>query len=189
MSLARYIRQLSLAVALVLAVSLLCFAQANKPGEYQVKAAYLYNFGKFVNWPSSFTPLNKNSFVICILGQDPFGSVLESTVAGERVSGKPVELRRISRKQDATSCRVLFISSSERDRLEEVLTDFAPINILTVSDMPNFTSRGGIIQFVVLDNKIRFEVNLTAAERSNLTLSSELLKVAVAVHRTPESGN
>lgn len=189
MSLARYLRQLALALTLVFAVSFPCFAQANKPSEYQVKAAYLYNFGKFVNWPANFAPPNKDSFVICIVGQDPFGTALESTVTGEKVGGKPVEVHRLSKKQDAASCRVLFISSSERDRLDEVLTDFAPVNILTVSDMPNFTSRGGIIQFVVIDNKIRFEVNLFAAERSNLNLSSELLKVAVAVHRAPESGN
>lgn len=189
MSLARHIRQLGWAVVLVFAVSLFAFAQNNKPNEYQVKAAYLYNFGKFVSWPASFTPPNKDSFAICILGQDPFGTALESTVAGEKVGGKPVEVLRISKKQEAASCRVLFISSSERDRLDEVLVDFAPANILTVSDMPNFTSRGGIIQFVVIDNKIRFEVNLSAAERSNLNLSSELLKVAVAVHRTPVSGN
>jgi hypothetical protein len=189
MSRARYIRQTALAVAPVFVVSLLCFAQANKPNEYQVKAAYLYNFGKFVNWSSSFTPSNKESFAICIVGQDPFGTALEATVAGEKVGGKPVEVRRISKKQDAASCRVLFVSASERDRLDEVLTDFAPVNILTVSDMPNFTSHGGIIQFVVIENKIRFEVNLSAAERSNLNLSSELLKVAVAVHRSPESGN
>jgi hypothetical protein len=100
-----------------------------------------------------------------------------------------VQIHRISKKQDAASCRVLFISSSEDSRVREILTDFAPVNVLTVSDMPNFVARGGIIQFVVLDNKIRFEVNLSAAERSNLNLSSELLKVAVAVHRTPESGN
>jgi hypothetical protein len=188
MSLARYIRQIAWVAILVFAFCAGCPAQS-KPNEYQVKAAYLYNFGKFVNWPSGFTPVDKDAFIICILGQDPFGTALESTVAGEKIGGKPVQVRRISKKQDVSSCRVLFISSSERDRLDEVLTGFALVNVLTVSDMPNFTSRGGIIQFVVVDNKIRFEVNLSAAERSNLNLSSELLKVAVAVHRTPGSGN
>src|ERR1700744_5267172 len=115
MSLARYLRQLALVTVLVFAWAVSGFAQANKPNEYQVKAAYLYNFGKFVNWPASFAPINKNSFEICILGQDPFGTVLESTVAGEKIGGKPVEIRRISKKQDAASCRVLFIGSSERD--------------------------------------------------------------------------
>lgn len=188
MSLARNIRQLAWVVALLFGLSGVCFAES-KPNEYQVKAAYLYNFGKFVNWPAGFTVADNDSFAICIIGEDPFGPAMNSIVAGEKIGGKPVQIRHISKKQDAASCRVLFISSSEDSRVREILTDFAPVNVLTVSDMPNFVARGGIIQFVVLDNKIRFEVNLSAAERSNLNLSSELLKVAVAVHRTPESGN
>lgn len=161
----------------------LCAAQIPKATEYEVKAAYLYSFGKFVNWPSNASAGGPDDFVICVLGQDPFGANLQTIVAGEKIGGKPVTAKRISTKEDGSHCRIIFISASEQPRLKQILTDFTPSNVLTVSDMPDFTARGGMIQFVMRDNKVRFEVNLTAAERAGINLSSELLKVAVGVHR------
>jgi hypothetical protein len=152
------------------------------PTEYQVKAAYLYNFAKFVEWPPEVIA-SDSSFNICVLGHNPFDANLGTTIAGESVKGKNVAVKTISRAQDGTGCQVLFISSSEETRLKDILAVLDKNSVLTVSDMPYFTRRGGMIQFVTEANRVRFEVNLTSAERTGLILSSQLLKVAVAVKR------
>ena len=151
-----------------------------KPGEYQVKAAYLYNFGRFVEWPS--TSVSKGGpFTICVLGPDPFGSALDATLAGETIDGMSVVPRRVSRPRDAVRCRILFISSAEEGSLKETMAVLDKVSVLTVSDISQFTRRGGMIQFSLEGNRVRFEVNLTAADRAGLTLSSQLLKLAMSV--------
>ncbi|MGB7281278.1 MAG: YfiR family protein [Candidatus Acidiferrum sp.] len=163
-------------------------AQQPRPNEYQVKATYLYNFGRFIKWPGTFPPGKGETFSVCVLGQDPFGSILDSTLAGEALDGKPVVLRRISKPQEAGDCRILFISSTEEKHLKEILTILDESGVLTVSDMPDFTRRGGMIQFVFEGNRVRFEINLTSAESAKLVLSSELLKVAASVKRNGRTG-
>ena len=165
------------------------FAQQPKPSEYQVKAAYLYNFGKFIKWPANVPADKGNSFAVCVLGKDPFGPTLDSTLAGEALDGKPVVIRRISRPQDAGDCRVLFISSTEGSHLKEILTALDQSGVLTVSDLPGFTRRGGMIEFVLEGDRIRFEINLANAESARLILSSELLKVAASVKRNSRPGD
>jgi YfiR/HmsC-like len=150
------------------------------PTESQVKAAYLYNFGKFIRWQADRAPA-PDSLEICILGKDPFGNVLDSTVAGESIDGRKILVTRLARVQDAAHCNILFISSSEQSRLGGILAALQHSGVLTVSDIPRFAERGGIIEFVAQDGKIRFAVNRAAAEESHVTLSSELLKVAVRV--------
>jgi hypothetical protein len=164
-------------------------SQQSKPNEYQVKATYLYNFGRFVKWPGTVPAGKGDSFRVCVLGQDPFGTILDSTLAGEALDGKPVVLRRISRPQEAGECRILYISSTEEKRLKEILTAVDENGVLTVSDIPGFTRRGGIIQFVLEGDRVRFEINLASAESARLVLSSELLKVAAAVRRSARSGD
>jgi len=154
-------------------------AAERKPTEYEVKAAYLYNFGKFARWPAD-APSN-GSFNICILGRDPLGTTLDSIVKNETIEGKPVKVSRISEPEDAMACRIVFISDSEDRRLGSILPVLGRAPMLTVSDMPQFTSRGGMIQFVRDGERIRFEVNLQAAEPHKLTFSSELLRVAARV--------
>lgn len=148
--------------------------------EYQIKAAYLLNFGKFVKWS---TPPPGDSFSICVLGKDPFGIVLDATVRDEKIEGKQVVARRISQPQDSAGCQVVFVSRSEEAQARKLLPALTKARVLTVSDMPNFLDRGGMIQFTFTGNRIRFEVNLDAAQDAELTLSSELLKVASAVRR------
>ena len=160
------------------------WAQGPKPTDYDVKAAYLYNFGRFVEWPDSVAT-KSNSFNVCVLGQDPFGPALDSTLAGETIGGKNVTARRISSPQEAVNCRILFMSSAEGSRLSKIMEALDKGSVLTVSDMPQFSQRGGMIQFVLEGKKVRFEVNLTAVQRAGLTLSSELLKVATNVRRNP----
>jgi hypothetical protein len=176
-------------LAFALSVTTSLFAQQPKPNEYQVKATYLYNFGRFVKWPGTVSAGKSDSFSVCVLGQDPFGSILDSTLAGEALDGKPVVLRRISKPQDGVDCRILFISAAEEKRLKEILKSLDESGVLTVSDMPDFTRRGGMIQFVIEGDRIRFEINLTSAESAKLILSSELLKVAASVKRNGGSGD
>jgi hypothetical protein len=164
-------------------------AQQTKPSEYQVKAAYLYNFGRFVKWPAGVAASKGDSFPVCVLGRDPFGPVLDSTLAGEALEGKPVAIRRIAREQDAADCRILFVSSTEEHHLKEILAAIDQAGVLTVSDIPGFSRRGGMIQFVMEGDRVRFEINLATAESARLVLSSELLKVAATVRRNARSGD
>ena len=180
---------MALAVAGVLVGASCLHAQQAKPSEYQVKAAYLYNFGRFVKWPAGLAAGKGDSFPVCVLGRDPFGPILDSTLAGEALDGKPVVIRRIVRPQDAADCRILFVSSTEENHLKEILAAIDQVGVLTVSDIPGFSRRGGMIQFVVEGDRIRFEINLATAESAKLVLSSELLKVAAAVRRNARSGD
>jgi hypothetical protein len=175
------------AVAIAVASGLLAVpglsAQSSKPTDVQVKAAYLYNFGRFIEWPANVTPAMTGSFNICVLGEDPFGPALDATLAGELIGTQKVAARRITSLHEAGECRILFISSSEANRLNKIIESLGKAAVLTVSDVPQFSQRGGMIQFVLEGNRIRFEVNLTATQRAALTLSSELLKVATAIRR------
>jgi uncharacterized protein DUF4154 len=178
-------RRLAVLASVAFALSLLSapplLAQApTPPTDLQVKAAYLYKFGAFVTWPNA---VPTGSFDICILGHDPFGQTLDSTIAGESINGAKLSARRIVSPQEATRCRILFISSSEEGRLREILSAVSNLPVLTVSDMPRFVDRGGGIQFVLENGRVRFDVNVTSAQKAGLALSSQLLKVASAVKR------
>jgi hypothetical protein len=170
-------------VALLFFIATGLRAQQERPSEYQVKATYLFNFGRFVKWPATVPAGKGDSFAVCVLGQDPFGPILDSTLAGETLDGKPVVLRRISKPQDAGECRILFISSAEEKHLKEILLALDESGVLTVSDMRDFTRRGGMIQFLLEGDRVRFEINLSSAETARLVLSSDLLKVAASVKR------
>jgi hypothetical protein len=159
-----------------------------KPTESQVQAAYLYNFGKFVQWPASTAGAQSESFNICIYGQDPFGGILNATVSNQMINGKGVVAKRIGDAREVASCQILFISSSEDARLKQILEALNGAAVLTVSDMPQFSQRGGMIQFILERNRVRFEIDLTATQNAGLSLSSELLRVAAAVKRNPSPG-
>ena len=160
-----------------------------RPSAYQVEAAYLYNFSRFVEWPAKGSSLQNSPFTICVLGDDPFGHALDATLAGETIGNQKVTARRISNPQMSGDCQILFISSSEANRLNKIMEALNKNAVLTVSDIPQFSQRQGMIQFVMEENRIRFEVNLTATQRAGLTLSSELLKVATAVRKSPQPGD
>jgi hypothetical protein len=177
-------------LALLAIVFVSCFvaspivrAQQPKPTEYDVKSAYLYNFSRFVQWPDGSAPDKSDSFPICVLGRDPFGPALDATLAGHTVDGHKTVARRIAKPEDAAGCRILFISSSEDEQLKVIIAALDHMGVLTVSDIPQFSDRGGMIEFVPEGSRVRFQVNLKAAQDAGLMLSSELLKVAVAVKR------
>jgi hypothetical protein len=178
---------LTLIICSILPIPQLAGAQQS-PSEYEVKAAYLFNFGRFIEWSDKSMPAKEGAFEICVLGQDPFGATLDTTLAGTSLKGKSVAAKRILKSQDINSCRILFISSSEDGRLKEILDTLQNSNVLTVSDIPGFSQRGGMIQFVVQGSKVRFEINLGSAEEAGLSVSSELLKVATNVRRNPHPG-
>ena len=158
-------------------------AQNPRPTDYQVKATYLYNFGRFVEWPGQVAAAQGGSFTVCVLGQDPFGPSLDATLAGETIGGKTVVAKRISSAEESGDCQILFLSLTDDSRLNKIIADLDKKAVLTVSDMSQFVKRGGMIQFVLEGKKVRFEVNLMATQHAGLTLSSELLKVATAVRR------
>lgn len=158
------------------------------PTEYQVKAAYLFNFGRFIEWPAKPAPSSSDDFTVCVLGQDPFGETLDRAIAGASIGGRRVLARRIATADELGGCQIVFISASEERQLGTIVNAVSKSAVLTVSDMPNFTRRGGMIQFVTEGNRVRFEVNLTPAEQAGLTVSSDLLKVAVGVRRFGRPG-
>jgi hypothetical protein len=159
-------------------------AEPAKPLDVEVKATYLLNFGRFATWPVDTPDPAEQGFPLCVIGRDPFGSVLDHTVTGETIDGRAVVVRRIATAPETNQCRILFVSGSEESRLAAILALAEKAGVLTVSDIPRFTDRGGMIQFVLEDKRVRFRVNAVAVGHARLTLSSELLRVASAVVRS-----
>ncbi len=148
--------------------------------EYQVKAAFLLNFTRFVDWPDTAFADPNAPVSICIWGDDPFGRVLDQTVEGEMVNSRKVILQRLHR-QPSKSCQVLFIGAAEKD-VPKVLSDFGP-GVLTVGDGDNFLHDGGMISFVIENRRVRFDVSQGTAARAGLRVSSKLLTVARFVEK------
>lgn len=158
-------------------------AQAQS-SEYDVKAAYLFNFGKFIRVNGSRP--QRSTFDICILGHDPIGHTMDDIVAHEAIDGRPVRVLRLADASQGRSCDIVFMSAYESDNIREDLALLDDSSVLTVSDAPDFMALGGMIQFVLEADRVRFEVNLDAVDRAHLVLSSELLRVAAAVEGTPQ---
>ena len=151
------------------------------PGEYEVKAAFLFNFAKFVEWPQSAFADANSPLIIGVLGDDPFGDVLERTVAGKLVQGRPLRVQRWKRLVEMRYCHILFVSPSERGELPEILERFQAAAVLTVSEEDGFDELGGMIHFLLQENKVRFAINNRAAKAAGLKISSRLLMLAVSV--------
>lgn len=156
-------------------------AQTVRASEYQVKAVFLFNFAQFVDWPPEAFADSLAPLVIGVVGDDPFGPLLEATVRGETVHARSLEIRRYRRTDDLSTCHVLFISRSETARLAGILAALQGQPILTVSDDEDFARRGGVVGFVTESGKIRFRINLEAARAARLTISSKLLRLAEVV--------
>jgi YfiR/HmsC-like len=156
-----------------------------KPSEYDVKAAYLFNFGKFMRLSGEGAGAHRSTFDICILGRDPIGHVLDDITAKEAIDNRPVRVERIADAYAARECDVVFISPDEGDGMRADLAALGKADVLTVSDAPEFLKSGGMIQFVTQQDHVRFAVNLDAVDRTHLVLSSELLRVAMSVTGGP----
>ena len=149
--------------------------------EYQVKAAFLLNFTKFVEWPATAFEAPDSPIAICILGEDPFGPTLDQIVAGEVVNGRRVTIQRIRRAPEPKSCQVLFMNAPGREALN-IIPSLGP-GVLAVGEGEPFVREGGTIAFVIENRRVRFDANLTAAENAGLRLSSKLLNVARSVKK------
>jgi len=178
--LAAVARGLGCGLGLVALVAISAKVQVGSADEYSVKAAYLYNFAKFVEWPAETVDPGK-PLVIAVLGKNDFGAVLKQTVQGETVNGRAILVLSVSRIEDLRYCHILYLGSLNKNRLAEILRATEGAGILTVSETDEFIQLGGVIAFVSEGNKIRFEINLGAARRNRLTISAKLLRVAKGV--------
>ena len=156
------------------------WGDVDQAGEYQVKAAYLYHFAKFIEWPSDAAGSASQTLTVCVVGNSPFGRSFAS-ISGKTVRGRRVAITYIRRIEELEACDILFVSVSEKAKLGQILAAVASRPILTISDIKRFVSAGGMIGFVSLNDKVRFEINQRAAQRSGLRISAQLLKLATMV--------
>lgn len=171
----------AVAVCLLLNVTLPASgARASEFDEYAVKAAYLYNFAKFVEWPSGAFANADAPLSICIAGDNPFGGALDS-LSGKMVESRPVAVRHVPAATGLEKCHIVYIGRAEQGRFKAVLAKLARLPILTVGDIADFAQEGGMIGLVEAEQRIRFNINLAATRQANLKLSSQLLKLATIV--------
>jgi len=166
-------------VALLSCAPAFSYAEESQSTEYRVKAAFMYNFSRFVQWPPAANG-QAGDFTLCILGHDPFGETLNS-LAGKLVHDQVLEIRRIDNPALIDSCQLVFIGRDNSSNLGNILSRLGERPVLTISDLDDFTDKGGIIQFRLVDNKVRFDINIDAARRAGLNISSKLLSLASSV--------
>ena len=173
----------STAAVLLACLTLPSFLSAQDPVpdlEHQVKAAFLYNFARFIEWPPDGRA-GDASFVIGVLGADATSRALEQTVQGKSVGGRTILVRPVKSQEEASRCQMLFVGSESPERLVGLLKAVRGSAVLTVGDRDSFARDGGIVNFVMQDHHVRFEVNTDAAERAGLKISSKLLQLAIIV--------
>ena len=164
-------------------------AQEEPAQEYEIKAAFLYNFTKFVQWPPEAFPDDRAPIVLAVLGPDPFGSILDDIVKGREVGGRPLIVKHFDRSVELPRCHVLFVSAQNAIDFARQARTAASRHILTVGETEAFAETGGIIQFVTHDRKVRFRINPMAAKESGLNISSRLLNLAEVVGPLPNGAN
>ena len=163
----------------LLLLLLLPLAAGAQAPEYDVKAAFLFNFVKFVEWPEGAFAGERAPVTICVYGEDPFGPALEAVVQDEKVGERSLLVQRPDSLDGLGGCHLLFVSRSERERMREVLAQVRGEPVLTVGDADGFLRAGGVVNFVLEGGKVRFLIGQAAAERSGLRISSKLMRLAV----------
>ena len=167
-------------------------AKSPSASEYQLKAVFLYNFAKFVEWPAESLADARGPIIFGILGKDPFGATIDQIIKTKTVKDRKLRIKRFEKIKDLRvsytgkgeekeTCHILFISSSEEEHLANILEILKDSSVLTVGEMEQFAQRGGIINFTLREGKVQFEINVDAAERAELKISSKLLKLAKIV--------
>jgi len=149
--------------------------------EYQVKAAFLFNFSQFVEWPAQSFSNPESRAVIGILGKDPFDSNLEEIIVGETINKHPLVIQHFKNVDEITNCQILFINISDKNQLRLLIEKLKGKNILTISDVNGFAKMGGMVRLYIKDDKINIQINLDAIKEENLGISSKLLKLAEIV--------
>jgi hypothetical protein len=170
---------LALVVALLGWFMASCLAQDEGVGsEYQTKAAQIYSFTKFIDWPAKKFPTSSSPFIIGVWGSDDITGFLREAFQSRRIKDRPVEIRHLTNKAELPSCHLVFVSRSEKDRLGPILYEMRHENILSVGESDNFLRAGGVISFLNVDGETRFQLNLSAASRESLKVSSKLPPIA-----------
>ncbi|HUK25159.1 MAG TPA: YfiR family protein [Terriglobales bacterium] len=173
----------------LLALALLCplsaAGQADAPGEYEVKAAFLYNFAKFVDWPAGSFSSPDAPLRLCVLGSDPALQALKQVVEGKKVNGRQMQVEGLRNLQQGKGCNVLFIGMAEQEETIKALREGVAPGLLTVGESEGFAQSGGVINLVLRQNHVAFEINVAAANRAGLRISSRLLSLAILVHDEP----
>ena len=183
--------RLLITVAMVILPSLGFEAHAQESSvssEYLIKAGFIYNFANLVQWPANAFTQPDSPIVIGILGEDPFGTVLDRVLAGKKVNGRIFLVKRLKSVPDLKECHIVFVSSSEMAHLAEAIHLVKGMPILTIGEIPGFARRGGIINLFLEDNKVHFEVNVEAAKEADLNISSRLLALARIVQEPAADG-
>jgi hypothetical protein len=159
------------------------------PTESEVKAAMIYNFAQFVEWPETNLKPSQSPFVIGVFGEDPIGMILDDTLKGETFQNRAVQVRHLLVPNDVKACDILFVSQSQKKRISEILEAIRGNSTLTVGDTEDFIPLGGMIAFKKEGNKIRFQINPEAATRSGLKISSRLLRLAIVQNGSAKGGS
>jgi hypothetical protein len=163
--------------AFIMLIVAAALARAEGPivDQYQIKAIFLFNFAKFVEWPPAAFKSNDEPLSICVLGRNPFGSMLEDAVRGKTAGTRTFVVREVSTAQQAGKCHILFVSGLDQKRS---LDDLKGSNTLTVGETDDFLANGGAINFKLKDSRVRIEIDPSGAERAGLRISSKLLSLA-----------
>jgi hypothetical protein len=163
-------------------------AQDSSSSEYLIKAGFIYNFAKLVEWPAAAFSQPDAPIVIGILGADPFGPIIDKVLAGKKVNDHGFVIKRLKSAAGAKDCHILFVSASEIAHISDDIRLTKSLPVLTISEVPGFASRGGIINLTLEESKVRFEVNVEAAKGSDLNISSRLLALARIVQQPSTDG-
>jgi hypothetical protein len=158
-------------------------AAAQTGDEYSVKAAFLFSFSKFVEWPPQAFRNSADPLAICILGKNPFGDLVQEAVTGKVVQGRSFSVRQVADAQQARLCHIVFVSGSESKRLPAILAELNNTGTLTVGETEGFTAQGGVINFKIEAGSVRFYINAGAAAKQHLQISSKLLNLAEFVRK------
>ncbi len=176
----------ALSVSLSWAPEAVAQASDSDSSEYLIKAGFIYNFAKFVEWPTVAFAQPDSPIVIGVLGTDPFGNLIDRIVENKKIGARGLVVKRVKWNadlKDLKECKILFVGASEKAHVDDLLQIVKSLPILTVGETPGFAERGGVIRFVLEDNRVRFEINVEAARRADLTISSRLLTLARIVQQ------
>jgi hypothetical protein len=157
------------------------FSAQEQTSEYDLKAAFLYNFTQFVTWPNDVFPGSDSNFNICIFGKDPFGESLKNLVENENVKTHPIKVVQINNDQQLDSCHILFIAKDKIASIQNLDSQLGSKPVLTIGDSPDFADRGGVIGIGLIEQRIKLRINLSAANSKHLTISSKLLRLSEVI--------
>jgi hypothetical protein len=174
MGVLKALRRIATAVCLLAVASPVAAQETLEP---DVKAAFLYNFTRYIEWPPGPAPTSE-PFRLCVVADSVIKNAIQRTVTGESVNGRPLVMTEPRTEREAQTCQILFVGRSEHQRAARLLAAVRGLPVLTVGDSSRFTEQGGMIEFLLEERRVRFDVNLASAERSKLKLSANLLRVA-----------